>query len=402
MKSLKLLSGACILVFFFFIFPKTSFASTMYLSPGTATIPQANISTIQVRLNTKGEAVNAVSAFLSYPSDKLEVAWINYNSSVFGIQAENTYGGGVIKISRGNISSLTGDMNVATIGFKGKALGNTTVAFTAGSNVPRASDSSNSLDLAGSIGGNYSINPSDDKSSNESDDSLKISEITVSEISSNSATVSWKTNKKSKFYFEYGFDKNRYILNMSNENFEFDHILKIKGPLLIPGANYHFRIKATDENKNEEVSPDHTFRLLGYKIKVKILDKKGKPLSKIPVFLYSDPEKAITDDNGEVFFDKVMPGKHLVVTRVNSLEKSMDVEVKGTSSDFKDRQNFQMILDNYSQNGFDFKSIIAKLMIFVLFPLLIIFTVIKKYKSGSEDNNVKDENHNHITYVNKT
>src|SRR3989304_6359093 len=142
-------------IFYFLFFTSSALASTFYLSPGSRNIPQGSTVSVNVGINTAGESVNGVSTYLSYPADKLDVAWISYGSR-FDIAAEGTYGGGSIRISRGSVAGEVGNVNIATIGFRGKALGTTaTVAFVGGSAAPRTSNSSDSLNLGGSSGGVY-------------------------------------------------------------------------------------------------------------------------------------------------------------------------------------------------------------------------------------------------------
>jgi len=145
-----------IVIVSFLTLSESAFASTLYLTPASGTISVGSTLSVQVRLNTGGEGVNGVSAYLSYPADKLDVVWISYGSA-FSIAAEGAYGGGAIRISRGNISAVSGNVLLATIGFRGKTVGSATASFIGGSAVPRASDSSDSLNLGGSTGGTYTI-----------------------------------------------------------------------------------------------------------------------------------------------------------------------------------------------------------------------------------------------------
>ncbi|MFH0936731.1 MAG: hypothetical protein V1808_00345 [Candidatus Daviesbacteria bacterium] len=327
-------------VFFFcvclFLFcPQNVLASTLYLAPSKGSVGLGSTLTVTVRLAAGGDAVNAVSAFLSYPADKLEVAWVGYGGSSFSVQAESTYGGGIVKISRGSFSPVTGNANVGTIGFRGKALGSATVAFIGGSAAPRASDSSDSLNLGGSSGGTYNVvvkapQPTGTGVGGGVQDNLgpKISGLAVASIATNSAVISWKTDEKATSYLEYGIDKDQYFLNISDGNLTLDHSLKIEGPLLIPGAIFHFKVKSVDVSNNQIVSEDQTFQLVGYKAKIKVLDSNGKPVAGLPVFLYSNPETGVTDKNGEVIFNNVMPGKHLVVVKSGKLEKTIEIEIK--------------------------------------------------------------------------
>ena len=78
---IKKLSIILIAFFIFLFLANTSFASTLYLSPGSANIPQGSIVSVQVRLNAGGESINGISAYLSYPADKLEVSSLSFGSS---------------------------------------------------------------------------------------------------------------------------------------------------------------------------------------------------------------------------------------------------------------------------------------------------------------------------------
>jgi hypothetical protein len=143
-------------IFLLLFFVPNIYASTFYLSPKSVDIPQGSIVPVKIGLNTEEESVNGISAYLSYSEDKLEVAWITYEDS-FPITAEEAYTGGVIKISRGNMSGIAGNMNVATIGFRGKAQGSTTVSFVYGSGTAKTSDSTDSLNLGESTGGLFNV-----------------------------------------------------------------------------------------------------------------------------------------------------------------------------------------------------------------------------------------------------
>lgn len=139
-----------------FLAARSAFASNLYLFPQSANIPYGEVLTVNIGLNTYGESVNGVSAYLSYPTDKVEVAWISYGSS-FPIQAEESVDNGLIRISRGSIEGENGNVSIATIGLKGKSYGSASLSFVDGSYAPRASDSSDSLNLMQSAGGIFML-----------------------------------------------------------------------------------------------------------------------------------------------------------------------------------------------------------------------------------------------------
>lgn len=331
-----------IAAFIFLLLPKSAFASTLYLSPGGGTIYTGGVTSVQIRLSAGGDAVNGVSAFLSYPADKLDVAWVSAGGA-FAIDAERTYGGGIIKVSRGNINPVSGDVNVATIGFRGKSAGSAAVSFIGGSQAPRASDSSDSLNLGGSRGGVFNVvaggapvKAAQENPKNTSPGTpavqLLISDIKVTSVSTNSAEVTWKTNSDSDSLVDYGLEKDKYFLSASDGNLTLNHSIKLENPFLTAGQKLHFRVKSKDSGGREASGEDQTLQLTGYQVRVKVVDEAGNPVSGVEVQLYSDPIKAVTGTNGEAVFENISPGRHLAVVKSANGDQSTEVQVLATTS----------------------------------------------------------------------
>ncbi|MCL4366392.1 carboxypeptidase regulatory-like domain-containing protein [Patescibacteria group bacterium] len=319
-------------LFVLFFTPHLTFASTLYLAPGSGNIYLGDTKSVSVVLNTQGESVNAVSAFLSYPQDKLDVVSVS-PTGAFGIQAENAYGGGIIKISRGNFSGVSGSVTVATIRFKGKTAGSATVAFIGGSQAPRTSDSTDSLNLGRSGGGVFTVGgtapakPAATPKSGSASTSLSISDLKVTSVSTDSATISWQTNENADTVVDYGLDNNRYFLSVAGKELVKDHVVKLESPLFVPGLLLHFR--ATSNNDSGTVSSvDTTLQLPGYNAKVTVTDSTGRPVAGVNVTLYSNPVQGVTDQNGEVSFQNITAGKHVVRVFGKGAEKSFEIEVK--------------------------------------------------------------------------
>ncbi|MCL4366614.1 hypothetical protein M1563_00355 [Patescibacteria group bacterium] len=388
-KLCKYFTSTFFLVVIYLAFGQTASASTLYLSPGSANVGVGGVISVQVRLNTAGEAVNAVSAVLTYPQDKVDVAWISYGSSAFSIAAEGSYGGGAIRISRGNINGVTGNVNVATIGFKGKALGKATVAFVGGSAAPRATDSTDSLVLGSSAGGVYTVVQSLPTPTPKPLEALTISDVSVSNITKNGAIISWTTNKPADSTVEYGLDMDQYVFSTSSAMLTTNHTLTLSGPSMVAGTNFHYRVESKDASGSDAISPDGTFQLVGYNIKIKITDQTGAALANTDVLLYSDPLSGKTDQNGEVSFENVTPGKHLVVVKLGNNEKTSEILVKESDTP----QNFSLVISaaaNTSLSG-----IIASItgfavrhaaivggVVLLIAVLVAGFFLYKKYKKG--------------------
>ena len=104
------------LILFSFV-ARDSFASTLHLSKNNGIVASGSTFSVDIVLDTNNESVNGVSAFLSYPTDKLEVAGISHNNGFFSIIAEESATDGVIKISKGSFTGEIGNVTIATINF---------------------------------------------------------------------------------------------------------------------------------------------------------------------------------------------------------------------------------------------------------------------------------------------
>lgn len=339
-----LLSLVFVFLFVLFLLPaKTADASTLYLSPGSKSVAPGSSFTVQVRLNTGGEAVNAVSAVVNYPADKLTANWTSYSSSAFGIQAQDSFGGGTVKMARGNISGVSGDVNVGSINFTAKAAGSATVYFAGGSKAPRASDSSDSLNLAGSGGGVYAIAAGAASSNSGTGGSktstpsptpvgLNLTEVNVINIATNSATITWQTDRPADSTVNYGLYADKYFLDLSDDTLATTHSLTLDSSFFVPGTLIHFKVISKDSKGILASGTDTSFRLKGYTIRIKIVDSNGRPIPNLKVLLYSDPLQAVTDKNGEAVFENVPPGEHLVDTQINGKESTSKINVQGNNN----------------------------------------------------------------------
>lgn len=355
-----------------------SFASTLSLSPKSSNIPQGSIMPVQIKLNTAGESVNGIASYLSYPQDKLEVASINYGASSFDIAAESVFGAGTIKISRGSINGINGNaVIVATINFKGKSQAEgATVSFIKGSGAPRTSNSTDSLNLTGSSGGTYAVVGPKSAEDSQLQTDLAIKDVLASLVSTNSATITWTTDKESDSTVEYGLQTDKYFLEASDKELVKEHKIVIQGNL-IPGETFHYRVRSKD-NSNEAVSDDMTFQLKGYSVRITVLDQKANPVKDAQVILYSSPIRQISDGDGVAIFADVSPARHLVVVKSKEIEISKEIDVKGDGlSEFTITLNFAIESSNTLLAIF-----YASLAVIIC--IIIIGTVIMKRKSNSD------------------
>lgn len=125
---------------FCFPFEALAIGASLYLAPSTGTYTVGNTFSVQVRVNTGGVAVNAVDGSLVFNPDKLEVASIRKDESVFNLWVqEPSYSNALGSISFGGgrpTPGYTGSSGtIVTITFRAKTatLDTANVTFAGGS-----------------------------------------------------------------------------------------------------------------------------------------------------------------------------------------------------------------------------------------------------------------------------
>lgn len=377
MKILKLFLTSSIFWLFAFVLAPVCEAANYYLSPSSTKIGVGETTGVQVRLNTNKEVVNAVSAYVSYPSDKLEVAYVSYSGSAFAIAAENTFGGGLVKISRGNVSGVLGDLRVATIGFRAKTTGSANIGFTSGSAIVRESDSTNILN--GSSGSILNVTK-ESQASAASPDSQKgatpvISDLKVDEVSTDSATITWTTDIDSDSSIEFGLDKDLYILSVNTPNLTKQHKVKVENPILLAGNIYHFIAKSKTDGGVEVRSEDSTFHLKGFNIMVRVENLLNRPLGGAEIYLDAESTNYKTGRDGKVLVSDVSPGNHILTVKFKGRERTQVIEVKNSST----IQEYVMV---FSDTSFTFVDYLIWGLIIgsVVFGFTILFLLFIKPK----------------------
>ncbi len=130
-----------------FVFVSSAEASVIYFKPIGGTMKPNTVFPVEIRMHAiEPEMITSTSVYFNYPQDKIEVSYVKAGSS-FPINIGNTYGNGVFAMTRQNTNGVTGDVLIATIGFKPKVV-NTTVnlQFVDGISLAQK-DNSETLDM---------------------------------------------------------------------------------------------------------------------------------------------------------------------------------------------------------------------------------------------------------------
>ncbi len=81
--------------------------------------------------------------------------------------------------------------------------------------------------------------------------------ISVSNITHNSATISWQTDQPTNHQVEYGLNSNHGSVTVLDNSFDSSHSVTLIG--LSADTEYHFSVKSQDGSGHEAVSTDDTF-----------------------------------------------------------------------------------------------------------------------------------------------
>jgi len=118
----------------------------MWLVPSKQTVSLNSTLTAEIWVDSGDQAVNAVQADLSYPTDRLQFVNIDTEASAFGVGAEAKGANGRITVARGNIAQLIGKQLVAKVTFQAIAAdGQADLTFSQESRLLRSSDNLNIL-----------------------------------------------------------------------------------------------------------------------------------------------------------------------------------------------------------------------------------------------------------------
>lgn len=133
-----------------------------------------------------------------------------------------------------------------------------------------------------------------------------------------------------------------------------EHDVSLDSNFLIPGTTYQYKIVSEDEKANRIEGSLQTFKTKGYTLKVTLLDKNKKPISKTHVTLFSDPINATTDEKGVVTFSDIPPGEHHLQYKAKGVDISKSLVVAANVSTAADGsqtaaiQSASVTLDNYA------------------------------------------------------
>lgn len=217
------------LFFVLFFSPFLVSAATLYLSPNSGSHNVGGNFSVSIYVSSKDQAINAVSANISYPKDKLEVTSISKAGSILTLWAqEPSFSNGSGSVSLEGIVPNPGytgsSAKIVQINFKAKNSGNATISFSSGSVL--ANDGKGTNILAGMSGATFSINKADDSKKEEKPitptqtESKTVPDLAEVNSSSHSDQDKWYSNSGAIFNWKMSDDVNGVRLSVAKDSKE--------------------------------------------------------------------------------------------------------------------------------------------------------------------------------------
>ena len=348
----------------------------IYLTPANSTITAGSNLTLSIIIDTGGASVNTVQSVISYPSNYSFVSITP--GSAFGTFPYSNSNGST-SFAAASTTPITSTQTVAILTLHSTNSGATSINLAsvcpAGNYALTCSAAYDSVtsnnDLASVLGGNYIIAavtppptpnpttppspspsptpsnsgngthstgglttlgnnppntppPSSTPTSSNQDTAPLISDIKVTNIKDNSATISWTTNIPTDSSIQYGLDS-KYGLFLSDNTLTTTHQINLGQPYLTKGTSYFYTIISKTTTGTSASSSPQQFTTTGFDITISVVDANGKPI--VGAKVTEDGQTGITDSSGNVTFHNIPAGNNNVLIKFGNVTTTKSLSV---------------------------------------------------------------------------
>lgn len=349
------------------ILPRPAHAATasMYLTRSKSTVYKNETVVIGVYMNSS-DPVNAVQANLSYPSSSLSFVSISPGSA-FEIQAENSGGGGSVRIGRGTLSPKTGTKLIANVTFKAlKSSGSASISFAAGSvltnngSTVSSTQSGTSVTLAAQPSSSPStpsqptttptqpsttptVTPDSiaepEEEAPKDETPPKISDIVI-DFEADPVNIKWRTDEDANTRISYGVT-DLLGITVQNSGSRKVHKAEFDPAFLPPKTTIFYRIRAVDAADNLTRTDMLEFTTPGIPFTVHIKDASGQAVLGATVLF--DGEEYTTSESGQVQL-QAGPGPATITVQQGDVTKTLTINVQADSQE-SDAVSYELQLD---------------------------------------------------------
>ena len=333
-------------------FVTTAQQATLSFSPASKTLNVGEEVAASILVNSGSVNINAVAAYISYPTAFLQVISVDATSSVLSFVAEKKAEGGVIKISGGTPTpGFSGSKQIGTVRFKAISAGTATLSLLGTSAV--LTDQGNSNILQNSLGtiatyvvASQSVTPPPVPQEQKKPDSpiepsipsvppqkFGIYNLRVEGIGAESVGIRWETPSPSTTTVQYGPGE-PFPLMFFDYAPSVDHSIVLRN--LLPESNYKFRIQSTRGTETVE-SDTQEFRTKGTR-ELTVRVYAGGFLGSTPLGgaqVTVSGETGASDEHGVVTFSGIALGEQeiLVQTGETEFRKSIVIDEEENSEE---------------------------------------------------------------------
>lgn len=337
-------------IFGIFLATPVQAASSLYILPSSKTIEVGDTLSVTVRFNSGSTQLRGAQTYISYPVAKLKFDSIDPTGSAFPLTFANEEAGGVVKIARTSMSAVSGDKLIATIKFTAKATGSAALGFTADTYLTKFSDSSN--EPASKTGAIYTITKASSSTGNTTGVNVTvttgttgttstkvvkkdtkapiISDVKVTNVGFEAATINWKTNEKSTSVVEYGPSAKLGLVSFNNSLTTAHKISLSK--FLSSGMKIYYKVTSKDAAGNTAASKLTSFKTKGYSLKLRIVNLDGEPLIETKITLVPGFETVVTDSSGFALFTDMSAGRYSVNVETGDQVLASNIQVAETKN----------------------------------------------------------------------
>ncbi|HUC19889.1 MAG TPA: cohesin domain-containing protein [Candidatus Polarisedimenticolaceae bacterium] len=425
---------------------KPGYAANASVTAVSGSVTVGSNITTTISLNAGGNNVDTASINLTYNTAQLQCVSVNTSTDFNVAPGGDVCGGGTVHADRGRTANFTANGTLITVTFKALTAGSAPITVATSTNVysagtvlpttrasgtitvsapaspppapapsptpspsptptptptpkptptptPTPKPGSPAPSPAPTTPGSPSPAPAPAPNSAPTpataDDRVppKISNVKVTSIEANKATVTWATNEPANSRVEYGLTT-AYGLAAGDDALTTSHSVELSPQLLQKGLTFHVRAKSMDGAGNTAFSSDVAFQTSGFEVAIVVTDKDGKPVSGAEVTYGGVTKK--TDSTGTVQFENVAYGKQNVDIKVGFATTKKSVEVGKT--DASGNVVPQKFVLQAAQSDLPLPSITAALIVLFLGVAALVLFIVKRrmpfsfaHAGGSDD-----------------
>jgi hypothetical protein len=99
-------------------------------------------------------------------------------------------------------------------------------------------------------------------------------------------------------------------------------------------VGWELKLNCEGSSQDDKAASEEDAALDSYIVNVNVFGKGQNPVGGATVTIHSDPQEAITDENGTVRFESVEPGEHRVLVAYNGYEGEQSIFLTGDTKEF--------------------------------------------------------------------